>query len=158
MKKTMILTSMTLSLAFIACQKEEVSPKETSAKENVIQYNVENNNQSTRAHNPTTKPVFLVDHLEEWWIMYKLMHGYFIEGTSPDEKIDFLTNNQSDLELVLGEERMNNLIHGHWTMTAEGELEIGSVYTINFKEDGKAVELMNFKTVVGGDDNEDDDG
>jgi len=40
------------------------------------------------------------------------MHGYFIESTSPDEKIDFLTNYQGNLELVLGTERIGNLIHG----------------------------------------------
>jgi len=49
---------MTLSLAFIACQKKKFLPKETSVRENITEYNVENNIQNMRAHNSSSKPVF----------------------------------------------------------------------------------------------------
>lgn len=139
MKKLIILGVLGLSCVFVSCEKEEIKVEDTAAQEVSAQ-----NEMQYRYH--ITEDGTFVSSVDEWLIAQQWWL-FYIDYPGANDNRNYFDTNADDLYLPFGEERVDNVGSGLWTVSATGSLEIDEVLTVSFKEAGTLVNEFRIFTV-----------
>ncbi len=128
MRNSIIIGALALSCAFVSCQKEDIKTEDTVEQ-------VTNPDNETQYRYHVTEDGTFVSSVDEW-LMLEQWWLFWVDYPGANENRGYFDANKEDLYLPFGEERVDNVIHGLWTVSAAGLLEVDEVLTVYFRENG----------------------